>query len=300
MLSWHYLTNGLDPMVAAYLFQSRVLADFFKACYYCAAGIILLFAFTNLLLAKLGPGHLCKLRDSARVIFVTHIAFFAIFLATYVPYSIAMVRILFTTGGLAHLRQSSTYLSVAYSLAFQLIMYGAEGSFRAVSRINVFLIIHHLMFCSLVMLAFEAKSPFVLKLDLIVSCFATYEVLLYAALIVRKTHAHTIVVKAIMAAGLGFYGFTRLLQLVLLIGLFAGGYSYQKETSKGLALWWTSLVMSALLVALQCYTFVIYGAIWKRLGQSITKPELDLKTSWSAAQRRINSSVSLPLTVSCV
>lgn len=80
-----------------------------------------------------------------------------------------------------------------------------------------------------------------------------------------------------MACGLVFYGFTRVLQLVLLIGLFAGGYGYQHKTSKGIALWWTSLVMSTLLVVLQLYTFVIYRGIWRRLGPSVTKPQLELR-----------------------
>ncbi len=291
MLSWESLYRGLDPLIAGYLFQSRVLANLYKSCYYSAAGIILLFTIINLLLAKAGPGHLCKLRDSARVICSTHIAFFTIFLATTVPFSIAMVRVLFTSGGLAYLGDTTTYLSVAYPLALMLAMYGAEGAFRAVSHVNVFLIVHHLMFCSLVVLAFEGESPFVLKVSVIVSCFATYEVLLYAALIARKMQAPTMVVKAIMAGGLGFYGFTRVLQLVLLIGLFAGGYSYQHETSKGTALWWTSLGMSILLVVLQLYTFVIYRAIWKRLGQSVSKPQLEPRES--AAQRQIHAFTSI-------
>ena len=215
-----------------------------------------------------------------------------------VPYSIAMVRLLFTPGGLSSLGHSTTYLSVAYPLALQLTMYGAEGAFRAVSRVNVFLIIHHLMFCSFLVLAFEAESPFVLKVDVIVSCFATYEVLLYAALIARKAHAPTIVIKVIMAGGLGFYGLTRVVQLVLLIGLFAGGYRYQHETAKGTALWWTSLVMSALLVMLQLYTFVIYRAIWKRPGSSVTEPKLELRES--AAQCQIHASTSLPFAVTSV
>lgn len=129
MLSWENLYRGLDPSIAAFLFQSRVLADLYKSCYYSAAGIILLFTTINLLLAKLGPDHLRKLRGSALVILVTHIAFFAVFLTTMVPWSIAMVRLLFTSGGLSWLGQSTTFLSVAYPLALQLAMYGAEGAF---------------------------------------------------------------------------------------------------------------------------------------------------------------------------
>ena len=44
-------------------------------------------------------------------------------------------------------------------------MYAAEGSLRAVCRVNVFLIIHHIMFCLFLVLALEGESIFVLKVD---------------------------------------------------------------------------------------------------------------------------------------
>ena len=91
--------------------------------------------------------------------------------------------------------------------------------------------------------------------------------LLYASLIARRLDVSTVVVKTIMAAGLGFYAFSRLVQLALLVGLFAAGYSHQHATGKGEGLWWASLILSILLVVLQCYTFVIYGSMWIRLGR---------------------------------
>ena len=186
------------------------------------------------------------------------------------PYSIALVRLLFTREGIRYLGQRSTYRCVAYPLSLQLVLYAVERSFRAMCRVNAFLIVHHLMFCSLLCLAFEAQSSFVIKVDLIVSCFATFEFLLYASLIARRVNASVRVIKCIMATGLAFYGFTRLVQAALLIGLFVAGYGLEVSTSKGLGLWWTSLVMSVLLSALQCYTFVIYSAIWRRLGPAIS------------------------------
>lgn len=71
-----------------------------------------------------------------------------------------------------------------------------------------------------------------------------------------------------MASGLAFYALTRLIQAALLIGLFVASYGQETRTPKGRGLWWTSLIMSALLGLLQCYTFVIYSAIWRRrIGQ---------------------------------
>ena len=267
MLAWSNLKQGLLSPEAAYaLVHSIVFSDFYKSCFYSAAGIILLFLVANLALRRFGPSRLSKLSEVDRVVFITHIAFFLIFLGTVVPYTLAVFRVLFTLNGIRYLIQASTYRCVAYPLSLQLVLYAVEGSFRSVCRVNPFLIGHHLMFCSLLLLALESQYTFVIKIYIIVSCFATFEFLLYAALIARKLHAPVRITKCLMAAGLVLYGLTRPLQAVLLIGLFVAGYGLEVNTSKGLGLWWTSLVMSVLLSALQCYTFVIYFAIWRRLG----------------------------------
>ena len=64
-----------------------------------------------------------------------------------------------------------------------------QGAFRLVLRINWFLFVHHLMFCTFLVLAFQSQSLFVIKVDLIVSCFATYEFMPYAALIAQRVGA---------------------------------------------------------------------------------------------------------------
>ena len=58
-----------------------------------------------------------------------------------------------------------------------------QGGCRAIIRINGFLVLHHVMFCTLTVPAFQPESLFMLKICIVGSCFATYEVLLYAALI---------------------------------------------------------------------------------------------------------------------
>ncbi|KAK9838896.1 hypothetical protein WJX74_005448 [Apatococcus lobatus] len=273
MLHWSNLSRGVAsaPITAA-IFNSGIFADFYKACFYAAAGTIPLFLAINLALAGLARKFPAGCwpsfpNDAQRVVFATHIAFCVIFTGTFVPFTVALVRILFTARSVLWLGQASTYRCIAYPLALQLMMYGFEGSLRSVYRVNVFLIIHHLMFCSMLALMLESTSTFVLKVDVILSCFATYEMLLYASLIARKVLKSVVVVKSIMAAGLAFYAFTRLIQAALLIGLFVASYGQENRTSKGRGLWWTSLIMCTLLSLLQCYTFIIYSAIWRHIGR---------------------------------
>lgn len=139
-----------------------------------------------------------------------------------------------------------------------------QGAFRAVLRINCFLLVHHLMFCTIIVLAFQAESIFIVKVGMITSCFATYEFPLYAALIARKTQLLKRCFGFLIISGLSFYLLTRIVQLVLLIGLFTLSYTPMRNTQRNVALYWVSLVLSVCLVVLQLYTFVIYGQIWTK------------------------------------
>ncbi len=127
-------------------------------------------------------------------------------------------------------------------------------------RTNTFLVVHHVVFCTFSVLAFQAESLFLLKVNIVVSCFATYEFLLYAALIARKVPALQKCFRWLMIVGLGFYAMTRVVQLVMLIGLFVLGFGAMSHTSRNSAL---SMALCAAVIVLQLYTFVIYRAIWQ-------------------------------------
>ena len=139
-----------------------------------------------------------------------------------------------------------------------------QGAFRAVLRINWFLLVHHLMFCTFVVLAYQAESIFVIKFNVILSCFATYEFLLYMSLVSRKVPALRSVFPALVLAGISFYFLTRLVQLALLIGLFVLSYGSMQVTSRTIALYWVTMILCIALIVLQSYTFVIYYKVQKR------------------------------------
>lgn len=150
-------------------------------------------------------------------------------------------------------------------------------------RTNNFLIGHHLIFCTLSVLAFQPESLFIFKVNLVLSCFAAYEFLLYAALIARKVPSLQKYFCWLMISGLGFYGMTRVVQIVLLIGLFVLNFGSMSHTSQNSALYWVGMIMSVALVLLQLYTFVIYRAIWrsttgKQQMQRLKSHNLELST----------------------
>ena len=100
-------------------------------------------------------------------------------------------------------------------------------------------------------------------MTIVLSLFATYEFLLHAALIARRVPSLHKSFRLFMILGLGFYGMTRLVQIVLLIGLFVLNFGDMSHTSENSALYWVGMMMTIALVVLQLYTFVIYRAIWR-------------------------------------
>ena len=138
------------------------------------------------------------------------------------------------------------------------------------------------MFCTFLVLAFQSESIFVIKVDLIVSCFETYEFLLYATLISRRVQALQSAFNALLVTGIVFYFLTRLAQLAILIGLFVLSYGPMQATSKTKALYWVSMVLCVALIFLQSYTFVIYYNIWKSTNRKLLCQE-DLPTHVTAS-----------------
>lgn len=64
-----------------------------------------------------------SLKAEGKLIFVSHLAFFILFLGTAVPYSVGMVKVLFAPDAPAALLQPSYYRCLLFPIAFQLAMY---------------------------------------------------------------------------------------------------------------------------------------------------------------------------------
>ncbi len=90
------------------------------------AGIILLFGLLAVVFKKFDVGSYRTLPDAARLIFVSHNAFFLVFLLTAIPYSFAMVSILFAPSSPRNLLEKPVYRCISFSLAFQVVMYALE------------------------------------------------------------------------------------------------------------------------------------------------------------------------------
>lgn len=276
MLAWSNLGAALSSNLAQLtLIRNGVFLDYWTAVFYSAVSFIILMVAANTFFTRVGPKVVQEMSEVSRLILIIHILFLIIFLATCVPYSIALVRILFASDPILYFATPSTFYMIAFPLALQLVMYGYEGALRSVVRVNTFLVVHHVAFCAFVLLALQSRSVFVGKAGIILSCFATYEWPPFVALIARRLKAPRWFSTYAMAVSMAFVVLTRLVQAALLIGLYVAGYGYQSRTSRGAGLWWSSMVLSIFVVVLQTYLLVIYLTIMRRTKKSRSSAAAD-------------------------
>ncbi|PRW45658.1 inner membrane [Chlorella sorokiniana] len=191
-----------------------------------------------------------------QLVTLMHVLFAVLYSLQLIPYTYFVCVLLFSDSFfLSLLRWHEVPLAI---LMRHSVQYAVEAALRAAVRPNPLLLLHHACSLAIIAVAFYSTTViiFVLKLGLILDCMATYEGLLFATLAARKLGARRRTTRALMAAGLGLYAATRVLQLVALIPLFVGSYGPLSGCG-GLGMWWAMLALTSLLLLIQLYTFAI-------------------------------------------
>ena len=116
------------PNSSSHAWYTQAQQQLFKNALY--TGLIILFRLLSFICETRNVANYHKLEGSAKLIYVIHWAFFLLFVATAVPYSFAMVRVLFAPNGMMGLVEKSTFRSLTFPLAFQLCMYVYEVSLQ--------------------------------------------------------------------------------------------------------------------------------------------------------------------------
>lgn len=145
--------------------------------------------------------------------------------------------------------------------------------------VDYFLVLHHIVHCAFPVLAFQSQSPFALKLTVVVSCFASYEFLLYAALICSTMPVLRRYFRWLTILGFTLYGATRVLQTFLLVVLFKVGFGPMNtsrsqtardgrtpiagHTNGTIAVYWISMFMCIVITAQQLWRLVLYRNLWR-------------------------------------
>lgn len=195
-------------------------------------------------------------------IMCTHVSLCGVFIAQLIPYTYIVVRMLFSSQFTSIL--SSHWRTFFWSVSLHGMLYVAEGGFRAVVKQNFLLLLHHTLFFILPAMLFVSGSVLVFKVGYVLDLFATYEFGLYASLILRRLRAPTKWVQFSLAGGVGVYAVTRVVQFVILSGLFLGTF----DVERGDKWYWITLVVAVVLIVIQNFTFIIYYGMYTRLFKS--------------------------------
>ena len=220
---------------------------------------VIFFLIVNKVLKMVLQEKFTSLEVHEQFIICTHIILIIIFIGQLIPYSYLMARMLFSSQ-FADVLQTH-YQVFFWSVSLHGMLYLVEGGFRSVVRLNSLLLLHHLLFYVMPILLFISGSVLVFKAGYVLDLFATYEFGLYASLILRRLRAPARWQQISLAGGVGVYAVTRIIQFVILSGLFLGTF----DVESGDKWYWITLIVTLLLVIIQNFTFIIYYGMYTRL-----------------------------------
>ena len=223
---------------------------------------VLFFLLVQKALKKVLKERFTSLEAHEQFIISTHILLVVVFVLQLLPYSYLMTRVLFSSQ-FADILQTH-YQVFFWSVSCHGMLYLVEGGFRAVVRLNSLLLLHHVLFFVMPLLLLVSGRVLVFKAGYVLDLFATYEFGLYASLVLRRLRAPTYWVQVSLAVGVGVYAVTRVVQFIILCGLFLGTF----DVEKGDKWYWITLIVTVLLIIIQNFTFIIYYGMYARLSKT--------------------------------
>ncbi|KAL0039355.1 hypothetical protein WJX79_004672 [Trebouxia sp. C0005] len=247
--------NDLNILTTEAKYLSAGLVMMWSNC----ISTVLFFLLVQKALKRILKERFTSLEVHEQFIVSTHIILVTIFMLQLLPYSYLMARLLFSSQFTDILQ--SHYRIFFWSVSCHGMLYLVEGGFRSVVRLNSLLLLHHVLFFVMPILLFISGRVLVFKAGYVLDLFATYEFGLYASLILRRLRAPTRLVQLSLAGGVGVYAVTRVVQFIILSGLFLGTF----DVEKGDKWYWITLVVTVLLVVIQNFTFIIYYGMYTRL-----------------------------------
>jgi hypothetical protein len=224
------------------------------------ASIIVLFAITYQALWKFCQPYR-QLSLVRRLVCATHSAFFVLLGLQLVPQTILAIQILFKSWAEQDilLEQLSAFMGIfIWSHA---AMYAVEACIRATVDISPVLLVHHLGFFAINMLAFWTVNMQAMVVGVILDWFIAHECCLYAVLVGYRLGLSPKWGKPLWWTAMIWYALTRIMQTILV------GYTIIGFTMSG-PLHPVVIVVAILcgaLTAIQCYTFVIYYGMYKKM-----------------------------------
>ena len=271
---------GRDYAVASFFSSGGDFHMLFNTTLLSAVSVILVFVAINCFWRLLGKLTIFpQLEPQTQLVVTMHSAFAVITTLQLVPYTVFALPMWFGPDFIGQVENRYTVLFTFFIVHG--VMYICEATTRAVIKLSQLLLWHHALWFIFIFIASVKRSVFAVKLDFILDYFVCWEFALYLVLIAYRLKAKVFWQQVLLGFAAVTYGVSRVVQLILVIGLFVLSFDRMKPQP---AIYYSMLILTIILIALQTYTGYIYWGIWTR----VQKTHKELVEADSASEASVN------------
>jgi hypothetical protein len=209
-----------------------------------------------------------RLGQADRLISCQHAVYAVVFGLSLVPQTALAIRSLFLAWTGTYLVSAELSVLAGVFIPTRAVLYVGEAAVRSVVKWSWLLVVHHLLFFTIVVMAVWSQSAAIVGIGVVLDLFACHEAPLYVALLAYRLQWPAKAARGILRGACVWYVITRLVQTVLLVYMIVGfarmpAVRYTPEFIV------TSILCGAFSV-IQAYTLVIYRAIDVKLGRKLS------------------------------
>jgi hypothetical protein len=216
------------------------------------------------------------LSQSDQLVVCQHAVYALVFSLSLVPQTVLAFRSLFFAWTGSYMASPELLVLIGVFVGSRSVLYGAEAMMRSVVKWSWLLVVHHLLFFTILVLGLWSPgkalnsvngNAILVGMGIVLDLFACHEAPLYFALLAYRLQWPAKTARTILRGACVWYILTRLLQTVILVYMivsFAGMPTVRYEF--GFVI---TAVLCGAFTFIQAYTLVIYRAMDVKLTKRI-------------------------------
>jgi hypothetical protein len=237
------------------------------------------FVLHHVLLKPVSPAYRA-LDASGKLVSCQHAVYALVFGLSMVPQTVLAMRAMFYGWTGAYLASVEIVVMVGIFISTRSVLYLIEASVRSVVKWSWLLLVHHLLFFTIVVMALWTQNAAVVGIGFVLDLFACHEAPLYVALLAYRLQWRPKVARIILRSACVWYVITRVMQTVLLV------YMITHYAQLGAVRLKPEFIVTSIFCGaftfIQAYTLVIYRAMDVKLGQRLAGSEAAAKSGASS------------------
>lgn len=240
---------------------------------------VVFFVLHHVVLKPLSPAYRALGADG-QLISCQHAVYALVYGLSMVPQTVLAMRAMFYGWTGTYMASVEVVVMVGIFISTRSVLYLIEASVRSVVKWSWLLLVHHMLFFTIVVMALWTQNAAVVGIGFVLDLFACHEAPLYVALLAYRLLWQPKVARIILRSACTWYVLTRIMQTVLLVYMIT---SYAQLGAVRLA---PEFIVTAIFCGaftfIQAYTLVIYRAMDVNLGKRLAESKADAGVGLSA------------------